>query len=280
MRILVTGRGSSGSFKIRGEQLGRAIGAEIRPRTLEVKGYDLVIVVKRVDYALACLLNERKITWVWDVLDSFPQRPGEKLSEAQAKMWLKTQLDKFKPTAVVWPNARMMKDGDFKGPQMVLYHHARPGVFSNPIRPKIESIGYEGATRYLDEYEGFFVKACAKRGWFFVTAPAALADVDVVVAFRGKDWNGYAQRRWKSNVKLANAQASGTPFVGADEDGYLETQSGGEVFCTSQDQVEEALDSLRDHSVRLANAEKMRQRAPLLPAIADEYKQWLTQLKS
>lgn len=280
MRILVTGRGSSGSWKIRGEQLGRAIGADVRPRTLEVAGYDLVVVVKRIDYALACTLNERGITWVWDILDSFPQRPGERLDEAQARSWLKTQLDKFKPTAVVWPNARMMKDAAFKGQQIVLYHHARPGVFSNPIRKNITAIGYEGAVRYLEEYQKFFEQLCAKHGWSFVTAPATLADVDVVVAFRGKAWNGYAQKRWKSNVKLANAQASGTPFVGSDEDGYLETQSGGEIFCKSQDQIEEALDGLRDQSVRLTKAEMMRPHAPLLPAIADEYKQWLTQLKS
>ena len=48
-RILITGTGTSGSWKIRGEQLGAAIGAEIMPRAAlaNCRRADVVVLVKR-----------------------------------------------------------------------------------------------------------------------------------------------------------------------------------------------------------------------------------------
>ena len=40
MKILMTGTGNSGSWRIRGEQLGAAIGADVIPRATEVNGYE------------------------------------------------------------------------------------------------------------------------------------------------------------------------------------------------------------------------------------------------
>jgi hypothetical protein len=65
-----------------------------------------------------------------------------------------------------------------------------------------------------------------------------------VVAFRGTGFNGYVQRHWKSNVKLANAHGSGTPFIGQRECGYLETQTGLEQWAECPDDLDNCFDIL------------------------------------
>jgi len=107
-----------------------------------------------------------------------------------------------------------------------------------------------------------------------VMHPATLADVDIVVALR--DQNGYAARHWKSNVKLANAQDSGTPIIIGTESAYLATACGAEAIVSGPSDLDEAIELLRPVTTRLAVAEAMLDAAPSLEACAAAYLDFLT----
>lgn len=248
MATLFTGKGGSGSWQIRGAQLG-AIGDAI-PNVSDPAGYGAAVVVKRVTPGILQGLRARRVPWIWDVVDAYPQPASLWWSRADALRWLRTQIETLRPDGILWPNQRMMEDAaHFSGniPSRVLYHHHRPGLRLNPIRPLISTIGYEGAPT-LGAWRATLEAECARRGWRFVMNPGALADVDVVVALR--DPTGYTAQQWKSNVKLANAHGSGTPFVGAPEAGYLETQSGAEYWTTSAAALATAFDWLESQTAR------------------------------
>ena len=82
-RILVTGGGTSGSWKIRGEQLGEAICADVLPRAgfADCSAAELIVVVKRAPPELLDTVRRSGRPWVWDVVDAWPQRPGQPLLE-------------------------------------------------------------------------------------------------------------------------------------------------------------------------------------------------------
>lgn len=245
MAILFTGKGSSGSWQIRGVQLG-AIGDAI-PNVSDPKGYEVAVVVKRVTPGILAGLRRRRVPWVWDVVDAYPQPASLWWSQADALRWLRAQIATLRPDGIVWPNRRMMEDADFDGPQTVLYHHHRPGLRLNPIRERIAAVGYEGAPT-LGAWRATLESECARRGWSFVVNPGELANVDVVVALR--DPTGYTVQHWKSNVKLANAHGSGTPFVGNPEAGYRETVSGAEYWAETAADVRVAFDWLEPQDTR------------------------------
>lgn len=71
-----------------------------------------------------------------------------------------------------------------------------------------------------------------------------------MVAVRGKPWGGYVSKHWKSNVKLANAHGSGTPFIGNRESGYEETATGAEYWADNMDEMRMALDWLESQTTR------------------------------
>lgn len=110
--------------------------------------------------------------------------------------------------------------------------------------------------------------------------PASLADVDVVLALRGSWWNGYAQQHWKSNVKLANAHGSGTPFIGAPEDGYLETAAGAEYWATCESDLARALDWLESEQARKSVQQRFLKAALPVEKVAEQYREVLCALRS
>lgn len=278
MRILVTGRGSSGSWKIRGEQLGREIGATVDPRATDVQGYDLAIIVKRYTTDLIARLRWSKVRIVWDVVDAWPQPQGNFWSEAESKDWLQRQVELMKPVGIVAATRAMGAFCEPLGkPVLSLPHHARPGDAVNPIRERVRTVGYQGAPHYLGKWHRALETECAARGWSFVMNPAELADVDICVALR--EQTGYTARNWKSNCKLANAQGSGTPIVLSPESGYAETMSGAEEFVDTPDELAAALDRLTPHEARKQASTMMLQAAPKLDQIAVTYNRWLSQWK-
>lgn len=250
MKLLVTGRGTSGSWKIRGEQLGAALGATVKQGVTEsdCRGADVVYVVKRVNDRLLTALRRAGRPWVYDILDAYPQPLCSGWSRDEAIEWVHRQLRRMEPSAVVWPNARMREDCDTGLPGMVLRHHHRPGIAVNPARPRVQVVGYEGATAYLGQWRAVIEQECARRGWRFVANPDRLADLDIVLAVR--DGAGYAQIHWKSNVKLANAHGSGTPFVGERECGYLEAASGAEYWAEDRASLVMSFDWLASQATR------------------------------
>ena len=103
-------------------------------------------------------------------------------------------------------------------------------------------VGYSGARHYLGRYASEIAKLCIERGGYFYDDGIELADFAICI----RDTAGYAPRHWKSNVKLANAQALGIPALCSPESGYQETSTGGVLWIESPEQLRQAFDKLAD----------------------------------
>lgn len=270
MKLLVTGKGGkSGSWAMRGEQLGAALGATVQANATIPA--DLTIVVKRTPTAVMAGLRGKR--WVWDIVDAYPQPEAYGWDSSEAVAWVRRRIKELKPTAIIWPTARMRQDCDTGLPGIVLPHHYRPRIGVNPIRDRVQVVGYEGAPAYLGQWHRLLEEECARRGWRFVLNPASLAELDIVVAMR--DAGGYVSRHWKSNVKLANAHGSGTPFVGQAEYGYTENASGAEYWAEDARDLSVAFDWLKDQGGREAISDRFVQRAYPVERAAYDLKEWL-----
>lgn len=278
-RILVTGNGKSGSYKIRAEQLGAAIGADVIPHAIPRTRYDLGIIVKRVDPRTLAAMHAQRIPIVLDIVDGWPQPGGNLWARDDCMAWLRTNLKTLKPHAVVAATRAMKDDVEelgFRGQVLALPHHARPGMAANPIRERVEIVGYEGGVQYLGKWLPIVEAECKARGWRLVLNPPELSDLDIVLALREAD--GYAPRQWKSGVKLANAQGSGTPFIGCPEAGYRETDNGAALWATNRRDLSRSFDELTGWTMRTLVAEQLRAAEPKLAGVAQTYREWLESL--
>lgn len=275
MNILFSGSGRSGSWKIRGEQLGRCLGADVIPNALDVAAYDLVVLVKRPKQELVERVHKAGIPLVYDVVDAWPQPIGNSWNQDDAMIWLEQQINKIKPTAIVAATNSMKNDlAQFGVPVLHVPHHARSGMPINKIKENIKVVGYEGSEIHLGVWKEIIEEECSNRGWDFVINPDCISDLDIVVALR--DTTGYPARSWKSNVKLANAQATGTPFIGCRESGYLECSIPGiEKWADTPQELKIAFDILTPKKERQRVSEWMLSVAPRLEPIAAFYREWL-----
>lgn len=280
MKILVTGRGGAASWTIRGEQLGQAMGATVKAGAslADMRAHDVIVAVKRVTPQMVLDLRRCGRPWAYDIVDAYPQRDACEWSGPQSVKWLRQYIAGLAPNMVVWPNARMREDVGRGGP--VVYHHHRPGIVANPVRQQLRVVGYEGHDRYLDGVRDLLEAVCNRRGMRLVVNPPHLADVDVVLAVRGPAWRSYAADHWKSNVKLANAHASGTPFIGAPEMGYIETGTGREYWARTPADVAQALDWLEPWQTRVDIAHTFQKAAIPVEACAQQMREALCALKS
>ncbi len=277
MKLLVAGARLNGSWSIRGQQLGTAIGAKVEILPKSADGFDAVIVIKRSPDYLLRVIPSKKFK-VWDVVDAWPQPIGNSWTRDEAMRWLRSEVARIKPNAIVAATQKMAEDcEEFKVPVICIPHHARPDQEVNPIRPTIERVGYEGSEQHLGSWDRILEKHCQSRGWEFVMKPRALADLDIVVGLR--DATGYPAANWKSNVKLANAQATGTPCILSFERGYIETQSGAECWAENEQGLNASLERLRDQKVRAETSRVLKAATPYLNVIAQQYLAWLQQLK-
>lgn len=243
---------------------------------LDLQKFDVIVAVKRVDSILLHNLRASGKPWVWDMVDPYPQPGCADWSRNESIRWVKNQIRTLAPAAVIYPNAKMRCDVGIYGP--VIYHHHRPGIAANPIRERIKVIGYEGGRAYLDHWGTKFARAAAAIGARFDDQVRNLADCDVVVACRGGVHDSYACRNWKSNVKLANAHGSGTPFIGQPDDGYTETATGSEEWIETEEDIHRALAALSDHRHRLKVAQRFRESAKSVQATAAELRSVLLKL--
>lgn len=245
--ILVTGKGTSGSWQIRGVQLGAALGARVVPMATEAdcRRAQIVIGVKRIPQELAETIRRSGARFVWDCVDAWPQKAASPLTREQAIAWAHAELARLRPEFVIWPNERARDDIGRGGG--VLRHHCMGEQPVNPIRERIATVGYHGASRYLDENLLRAINdACAAEDATFVMNPSSLAEVDVCLALRGAEWHAsYPQRHWKPATKLTNAHATGTPWIGNSESGYKEIGTGFEVWVDDPRALKEALHSLQ-----------------------------------
>lgn len=277
MRILFTGRGTSGSWKIRGEQLGGTLGAVVLPNAGEhaIRQADIVVLVKRPGPDLIPILKKLKKRWVWDVVDFYPQPACTKWGREKSVDWVKKQIKAFNPTAVIWPNARMENDCATGCASSVIYHHYNPSVVLRSLRADIQTVAYEGSPKYFVRWGKIISQLCAERGWELVINPGPNVSRDVMVAYRDSAFNGYAQKHWKSNVKLANAHAAGIPFVGAVEDGYLETATGREFLCDTTEEIAAAFDSMQSVDKRIAMRKAYLDSRIPISLVATQYRAFL-----
>ncbi len=272
----MTGTGRSGSWQIRGQQLGAAIGAMVLANAWQCTGVDLAVVVKRPPKKTLSALHKAGVPVIWDIVDAWPQPVGNAWDRGACMSWLTEQVKSIRPSAIVAATQAMAMDcKDFGIPVLALPHHARPAMPINPIRQEVRMVGYEGGG-YLGNWAPFLEEECASRGWRFAVNPPALADVDIVVAVR--ETQGYAPRNWKSNVKLANAQGSSTPCILNREAGYIETETGGEFWADSQDEMRDGLSHLALHKARHDAAGKLHAGAPQIESVAETYAAWLRAL--
>jgi hypothetical protein len=278
MNILMTGRGTSGSWQIRGVQLGAAIGATVAADALDCAPYDAAILIKRPSTGLVDRLHKADVPIVYDVVDAWPQPYGNEWNKEACLHWLTQQIRAIRPAAIVAATNAMARDCEQFGlPVLWLPHHCRPAQRVNPIRGAVKVVGYQGGANYLGKWRRILEQLCERRGWRFVVDPEQLADLDIVLALR--DAPGYAAWAWKSNVKLSNAQGTGTPFIGRREDGYLETSCGAEFWADDINELEDAFDALTPYEARVAISQKLLTAARTLDDTAKVYKQWLSALK-
>lgn len=247
MKILFTGSGRSGSWQCRGVQLGGKVGtAKQNANHKDMKSYDAVVVVKRLNSQMISEIRKSGKPWIWDLVDFYPQPTCGGWSKDQAVSWVSNEIEKANPDGIIWPNQKMQDDVLMDG--VVIYHHARSAPV-NPIRDKITTVGYDGSAKFLGRWRGWIESECRRRGWLFVER-VPLDKMDIVVAFRDGENNGYVQKNWKSNVKLANAHATGTPFIGQPDEGYLETWTGKECWATDKESLKESFDLLGGYNTR------------------------------
>lgn len=277
MNILITGRGTSGSFQIRGIQLGAAIGATVQANALDVAAFDLVVLVKRAGPGLVERVHSAGVPLVWDVVDSWPQPAGNTWDRNACMQWLRQQVQQLRPAAIVAATRAMAADcAEFGVPVLALPHHAWEGQGSCIIGREVRRVGYQGGLKYLGSWGDFMRSECKRRSWEWVESPPSVAALDIVVALR--EACGYGPRNWKSNVKLANAQGCGTPFIGNREAGYAETASGAERWAETYLEMTRALDELTSQGARVAAAAAMTAAAPRLKNMAQMYRSWLEEL--
>jgi hypothetical protein len=195
------------------------------------------------------LFTGRGTKIVYDVVDAWPQPVGNEWDESEVKEWLYSEIQRIQPDAAIAATGRMAEDlRAFDIPVLWLRHHHRPGIRRNSIRQRITVVGYEGSPSYILKWNEAIRHACANIGASFVVNPDTLADCDVVLALR--DSKGYAPRNWNSAVKLENAHASGTPWIGCNEAGYVEIATGCEYWADSPSQLRTSLEWLHDQSTR------------------------------
>lgn len=275
MRVLITGRGKSGSWAIRGEQLGRAIGAAVIPDAKDIAAFDVVVLVKRPTPQLLERIHKAGVPLIWDIVDAWPQPVGNEWSREVCMSWLQRELRSIKPAGVIAATRVMAADVALctDVPVLALHHHSHPDRPRNLIAPVVRTVAYEGGGNYIEQWGPVIERECAARGWKFVANPPSLTVADIVVALR--DHSGYGPSAWKSNVKLANAQGSGIPVICNGESGYLETASGAEVWCETHQGLGEAFDYLAPYESRLLLSEQLYSARIPLERQASAYQAWL-----
>ena len=237
--VLFTSKSSAGAWQIRGEQIAYMRSnwvAKNKPTKYDIENCDILCVVKKVDYKL---INEAKKMGkivIYDIIDSWAQ-PEDGLKYTTRKMaqdFFAQEWKKINADGYIFPTKNMYMDlGFLVNNATIIYHHYWPQININPLREKISIIGYEGAD-YLGEWSSLINNVCEKHGIQFVVNPENYVDLDVVILVRGGVHGNFLSRSYKSNVKLANAYASGTPaLVHYDEMSAHDTDNGSVLFFSN-----------------------------------------------
>lgn len=278
MNILITGKGGkAGSWKIRGEQLGEALGAEVVPMasTARCRQADLVIVVKRTPPALIDSVRASGRPWVYDIVDGWPQPSS--WDKVSAVTWLRELLQRLQPTGVVFGTPRMQQDARTSIPSLVLPHHSWSKYCDREpvVRDEVRVVGYEGAPVYLARWMPLLLRETSSRGWD-LQINGDMTQADIGIALR--DVGGYPAQFWKPGTKLSNLHALGIPAICTPEAGAEHVASGAEYWVNSGQALIRAFNELTDADKRREISAKMREAMLPVATVAAQYRQWLESL--
>jgi hypothetical protein len=286
MNLLIAGRGP-GSWTMRGQQIGRALGARVTsdPSPADWRWAELAIVVKRAVLAHAGAARQFQVPIVWDALDFWRQPAQNHLTEPAARGLLEQAIlavrplvlpDATLPVAVIGATRAMAAAA--RG--VYLPHHGHLGLVPTPARRACRVVAYDGNPIFLDHWQPALRAMCAARGWVFTINPPDLAEADIVVALRGGVWDGWMCRAWKSGVKVVNAILAGRPLIAQASAAVAELDPEGSIVETPAE-LDRALDRWADYHERRALAERAVARAPAfsITAVAGAYRAYLEGLR-
>lgn len=273
MKLLILGSGK-GSWEIRGQQLGAALGARVTsaPNPEDYDWADVVILIKRALLHFGLAASQAGKPMVWDALDFWAQPAQNRIDEASAARLLCAHVPSVRPTLIVAATRAMARACQ----GVYLPHHSWKGLVPTPPRDEVKVVAYQGNQVYMGAWLAHCQQACRARGWTFVVNPPSLADVDLFVAFRDGIWDGWICTEWKSGVKLVNAIAAGRPIIGQSTAAMSELPGPSTVVHTVQ-QLESAFDEWTPFAARQSAFERCQQLAPefTVAAIAARYHQVL-----
>lgn len=269
VRALFTSRSSAGAWQVRGEQVA-ALRTNWRalhhPGDDDIAACDLLCVVKKPDHHVIDRARRLGKAIVFDIVDAWAQ-PEDGLRCAgidDARALFRPAWSAIAADGYIFPTRRMAQDlGPLVRNAVTIYHHHWPQLAPNPVRPQVRTVGYEGAD-YLGPWQSRIELACAARGLRFVANPRDYNELDIVVLARGGVHGNFLARRYKSNVKLANAYGAGMPALAhVDEMSAHDTDSGDVLFFTDRPgSFERQLDRLcASHALRLSIHRRFRAQA-------------------
>lgn len=270
-RVLIVGC-DKGAWQMRGKQIGAALGAHVtaKPKAEDWTNADVVILVKHAAHRWAHEARECGRRLIWDVLDIWEQPRDNNESAEQLLCDIWNTRDALGISTLI-AATRAMAD-DIGG--IYIPHHSHAGLEPTPVRQRLKVVGYEGNERFLGSWKPALEQACQRLGLKFVINPRNLSKVDLLVAFRGEQWDGWACRQWKSGVKYVNAIAAGRPILTQRHAAFYEIQASG-VVIERQDELEAAILSQQSWVVRQAAYMDAVNRAPhfRLESIEQRYRQ-------
>lgn len=280
MNVLVACTGK-GSAEVRGRQLGGAIGARVVavPSDGDLRWADVVVLVKRAIATWADVVHRFGKPVVWDALDFWEQEHNSQngYTEAQARALLAEWIARYRPDLVIGATEAMAEAAG----GVYLPHHSRPGLTPAPAREVVTSVGYEGMRKYLGRWGKAVQQECDRRGWRFVVNPADLRDVDIVVAFRDGQHDGWMCREWKSGIKIVNAVAAGRPIITQPSASEREIRPQGSAIKDPAELLPNALDFWMSYEYRRGCVIRSMHSAAecTLSAVAERYRQILQTVK-
>lgn len=274
MNVLIVGAGK-GSFAIRGEQIGAALGARVTsgPTDGDWRFADVCVLVKNYGARFASQAHAAKVPIVWDAVDFWRQPAENGSDEIRANVLLKAQLNEIRPALTIGATEAMAQAAG----GICVPHHSREGLTPEPARARVQVVAYEGNALYLGAWRNRLERACQSRGWSFVINPPDLRVADIVVAFRDGPWDGWICQEWKSGVKVVNAIAAGRPVIGQPTAAMRELQPP-KSLVEDPAHLSAAFDAWSSLTDRTAAAHRCHLVAPsyLLAAVADQMRAALT----
>lgn len=289
LRVCFVGDGTSGSWKMRAEQIASlrdswdAIPTH-RLRTCKIKDYDVICFVKRMNRDLAATARSMGKVVVYDIIDPWKQPDDERMNNTLPRIFsfFHRLLAGLSVDGIIFPNQMMCDDYGYLRPNStVIYHHYRPNIKPIEVKRQAQIVGYEGRVDFLGHWRDAMSGLCESLGLRFVVNPSSMSNVDIGFAARSGKYGTRLSARYKSNVKLANMMGAGIPaVVNADEAAYQETDDGNVRFFRNREELRESLTALLPYEVRLRIQQSFlrhRERFSLANIVA-QYEQYFQRL--